>query len=1252
MDSFSMSNSLSKGSIYESESFFKAYRNDAVSRLADGARPEAISNEEIHRGDEILQIYRVEDDAIHGGMGSVWRVHHQNWNTDLAMKRPQPRFFAEGSEKRKEEFIAECEHWINLGLHPNIVSCYYVREIGGVPTIFSEWMDGGSLKDAIQSGRLYEGTEEAVQERLLDVAIQTALGLAYSHEQGLIHQDVKPGNIMLSKDWQAKVTDFGLAKAQSQLSDGEKQVSSGYTLAYCPKEQESGHGAAAWMDVYAWALTVLEMYAGERLWATGAEAAEHAEALLSRAHIAPPEPVRLLLIRCLSDKTVDFSTAGAALYDAYLTLTGVPYGRVMPAAAADTAYSLNNRALSFIDLGMREEARMLFEKAMALDPDAALVRFNMDLMVFRRDWEWDEGIDAYRVMNKMRALSSYLADACLSGDTAINHEMLGELLLAMYAGPGAQAELSRAGQMTDLGDNDRTRLKARARQARRGWVDVPVRPAELNYGDLYFNTCGDTLALAWPEETTGEDGEFGVWVNFILYDLAGCQEIARRKIRHEQYFNRLFLEPDRILLYRDADECDAFDRATFEPLGTISGEPWLEPEGAEYHWPHVPIRDGLRALTPITEGQDEADWHNRTSTFTNITFNREASFGRSGLWVELPAAGLDENLHAVCTDDERRWLLVYLRPYTEQDKDSFFICDTDLYGHMPDYVVARAVSTMEQLSVQQRRRKALDMATAALDQGDTRCFDALAEAYALYPANPDDEWVSLNVRAGQLGVRKSLLGVHRTAEYVGHALMDDGDPLSYNTKKIDHAISSGCYLTVERQKDGARVGRKGREIVALWPRGLFDESARSFGSFRKATKAAWDPASKTAYLAYDGTLSAWDCSTQPATWRGAARFGLHIPDEMEYPWIYAREHFKSFVPDEERLWRLEPVAVDLNRAGNATVAIVHCEVMNIYGSERISEDYMGITGIGAIVVIDLRCMKMVGQVFYSDGKLIELENEHIVLGDFELAGISDDGSVMAWNSYSYGAQVWAFPEPGTMLRSAISYQQIDGVRRDGNALLTRQSVSIYGDRNQEIILDWQYGPKTEGDCPVEGMTEDEYYAAIGREKPVPAEDSDAPDAAAREMTEPDERIDASEENASTPDEIVEDERKAPQNDISASDRRELDRLKADCDDADAEVTRREKAFDREDARWNSPEREKLEADIQKMRDEIGHLSIFGFRRKKLITEELSQFERRIADWFVDRRESAEKLDEARKRAEAAHRAYDEFRNSLFGKERE
>ena len=371
MSDISLSSTLSKGSIYESNSLYQAYQSDAQSRLAQGIKPEALSNERIGNNDEILSTYRVTSDAIHGGMGSVWRVHHHSWNADLAMKRPQPRFFAEGSEHRKEEFIAECEHWINLGLHPNIVSCYYVREIGGVPTIFSEWMDGGSLKDAIRSGRLYEGTDGEVRARILDIAIQAARGLQYSHEHGLIHQDVKPGNILLTKDWEAKVADFGLAKAQSQLTDGDKPASTGYTPQYCPKEQAEGARAETWMDAYAWALTVLEMYAGKRMWETGSEAKAHLEEIIGSSRVPVPGEAAGLIADCLSPDAPAFGKIENILKTSIMTITGGSYWRSDCPAVDDTVAALNNRALSFIDLDMPQEAERIWSsRSLQGDPIA------------------------------------------------------------------------------------------------------------------------------------------------------------------------------------------------------------------------------------------------------------------------------------------------------------------------------------------------------------------------------------------------------------------------------------------------------------------------------------------------------------------------------------------------------------------------------------------------------------------------------------------------------------------------------------------------------------------------------------------------------------------------------------------------------------------------------------------------------------------------------------------------------------------
>ena len=394
--SLSLSVSLSKNSLVGDMSFTGAFLDEALSRQKD-----SITSEEIRPDVPILGTYMVRSEAISGGMGSVWKVRHESWDVDLAMKRPQPRFFAEGSEQRKEEFVRECENWIDLGLHPNIVSCYYVREIGGVPTIFSEWMDGGSLRDRIRDGSLYEGSEQEVQERILDIAIQAARGLGYSHENRLIHQDMKPGNLLLTKNWEAKVADFGLARAREKLDkvSGTAGRPAG-TLAYCPREQAQGGEAQEWMDTYAWALTVVEMYAGKRFWSTGAEAFGILFAGDSAGDKKSPSgpswrvtPPAELLSAFREDwrkgpgRWRDLAAMEELLTGLYRGLTGKDYFRESFHAASHTADSLNNMALSYLDLGKQKEAEVLWERA------AAMEQGHPDTMYNRALYQWIRGQD-------------------------------------------------------------------------------------------------------------------------------------------------------------------------------------------------------------------------------------------------------------------------------------------------------------------------------------------------------------------------------------------------------------------------------------------------------------------------------------------------------------------------------------------------------------------------------------------------------------------------------------------------------------------------------------------------------------------------------------------------------------------------------------------------------------------------------------------------------------------------------------------
>src|SRR4051812_31452571 len=108
-------------------------------------------------------------------MGLVHRGRHLGWGVDLGVKRPRPALFRHPEGRRR--FVDEAQTWISLGLHPHMCSCYYVRTIDGIPRVFAEYAEGGSVRELIDHRRLYHGEPDEVLARLLDLAIQMAWGL-------------------------------------------------------------------------------------------------------------------------------------------------------------------------------------------------------------------------------------------------------------------------------------------------------------------------------------------------------------------------------------------------------------------------------------------------------------------------------------------------------------------------------------------------------------------------------------------------------------------------------------------------------------------------------------------------------------------------------------------------------------------------------------------------------------------------------------------------------------------------------------------------------------------------------------------------------------------------------------------------------------------------------------------------------------------------------------------------------------------
>ncbi|CNF96284.1 serine/threonine protein kinase [Mycobacterium tuberculosis] len=362
-------------------------------------------------GEVVLGLYEVLDVVHSGGMGVVHRVRHRGWQVDMAVKTPRLRYVQNPEDRSR--FEAEAGTWVELGLHPHTVGCAYVRTIDDLPRVFAEWVDGGSLAQAVDGGGLYAGGPEAALARVLDIAVQTAWGLAHAHEAGLVHQDVKSANVMLERDGTAKVTDFGLAKACAVGENGEigaapppglpASVSfGGMTRGYCSPEQAAAAAGArdvrltAATDVWSWAVTVLEMFAGRPPTRQGQAAGEALEAILrdGGARVPIPPAVATLLRQCLAEDPAarpdGFGELAATLTGLYREILGVPYERPAPRAARLLSDGLSNHALSLLDLGRTEEAEELWRQALGTDPYHLPSVYNFGLHRWRTAQETGE----------------------------------------------------------------------------------------------------------------------------------------------------------------------------------------------------------------------------------------------------------------------------------------------------------------------------------------------------------------------------------------------------------------------------------------------------------------------------------------------------------------------------------------------------------------------------------------------------------------------------------------------------------------------------------------------------------------------------------------------------------------------------------------------------------------------------------------------------------------------------------------------
>ena len=343
-------------------------------------------------GDEILGLYRVEDVIETGGMGRVYIAHHKGWNVKLAIKSPNEMMLSDRNNFAR--VLREANSWTELGLHPNIAYCYYVRSIEDVPHIFVEYVDGGNLEQWIAEGKCIDYRVS------LDLAIQFCHGMEHAHSKGMIHRDIKPKNILMTKDGILKVTDFGLVRAGAVIADGKGRGgvsgkgmtrigdlmgTEGYMA---PEQFEDPSGVDERADIFAFGVCLYEMCCGAKPYdITIAERKDSPDPVLLSRDEKFPTALAEVLKKCVQWEREKRYGSFKEIRERLNSIYRDQYDEKSPYAEIELvdleADSLNNRGVSYFELGRKEEALSCWEQAIHFNQTHLEATYNQSLILWR-----------------------------------------------------------------------------------------------------------------------------------------------------------------------------------------------------------------------------------------------------------------------------------------------------------------------------------------------------------------------------------------------------------------------------------------------------------------------------------------------------------------------------------------------------------------------------------------------------------------------------------------------------------------------------------------------------------------------------------------------------------------------------------------------------------------------------------------------------------------------------------------------------
>jgi eukaryotic-like serine/threonine-protein kinase len=293
---------------------------------------------------KVIDGYKIESVLGKGGMGTVYKAKDTTLDRDVALKIMDSNLSRD--ENFLQRFQAEAKALAKLQ-NPHIVSIFALRETNVGLFIVMEFVDGGTLADKLKED------EPLDIQAIITMFKQMLDALEHAHQAGIVHRDIKPGNIMLSNNNMVKVTDFGLAKIQQQVSTATMTVGTGGTLFYMSPEQVRGlANVDSRGDIYSLGMTLYESLAGVTPFADVESDFDIRQSIVE-GKIPPPDKFNASIPKSLSrvilkaidkDREKRYQTA-AEMSQALGNVDVSGLGSVSPQSAVKSSTSSGNRKI-------------------------------------------------------------------------------------------------------------------------------------------------------------------------------------------------------------------------------------------------------------------------------------------------------------------------------------------------------------------------------------------------------------------------------------------------------------------------------------------------------------------------------------------------------------------------------------------------------------------------------------------------------------------------------------------------------------------------------------------------------------------------------------------------------------------------------------------------------------------------------------------------------------------------------------------